>query len=232
MQRYATWHIWLGWLIAIPFLLWTISGVLMVARPIEEVRGTHLRIEPEQKPALTGNPRPIPFPEAAAPPISELRTFLQRGRAVTLATATDGSISRYDATTGESIGQLDEEEARAAIARSIRGGDRIAAMRAFEPDETPFDFRRPSPVWQATLEDGTYVYINRDSGEIEAVRTRWWRFYDLMWGLHIMDLQTREQPHNPLTVTFGVLAIFGSVLGTILLFRRRRARVSAPPAGG
>ena len=36
------WHIWLGWLIGVPMLLWTISGVLMVIRPIEEVRGTDL----------------------------------------------------------------------------------------------------------------------------------------------------------------------------------------------
>lgn len=229
MQRYARWHIWLGWLIAIPFLLWTVSGVLMVARPIEEVRGTHLRIEPEQKPTLKANPRPIPFRPDGTSQVVEMRSFVQRGRAVTLATATDGSISRFDATTGAPIPPLNEQEAREAVAASIRGGDRIAAMRSFEPEETPFDFRRASPVWQATLDDGTFVYINRNSGEIEAVRTRWWRFYDLMWGLHIMDLQTREQPHNPLTVTFGVLAIFGSVLGTILLFRRRKARVTAKP---
>ncbi|MCT2559113.1 PepSY domain-containing protein [Tsuneonella sp. YG55] len=231
MQRYARWHIWLGWLIAVPFLLWTVSGVLMVVRPIEEVRGTHLRIEPDQRPALEGSPRPIPFPVDTAPPVVEMRSFVQRGRAVTLVTASNGLVSRYDATTGEPIPALSEQEAREAIATSIRGGDKITAMRSFEPDETPFDFRRPSPVWQATLEDGTFVYINRASGEIEAVRTRWWRFYDFMWGLHIMDLQTREQPHNPLTVTFGILAIFGSLLGTVLLFRRRKARVTAPARG-
>ena len=59
------------------------------------------------------------------------------------------------------------------------------------------------------------------------MRTRWWRFYDLMWGLHIMDLETREQPHNPFTITFGILALAGAVLGSILLFRRRKRRVRA-----
>ena len=43
MARYARWHIWLGWLVGVPLLLWTLSGVAMVARPIEEVRGEHLR---------------------------------------------------------------------------------------------------------------------------------------------------------------------------------------------
>ena len=47
MIRFARWHIWLGWLVGVPLLLWTMSGVVMVARPIEEVRGDHLRIERE-----------------------------------------------------------------------------------------------------------------------------------------------------------------------------------------
>ena len=44
MQRFARWHIWLGWLVAVPLLLWTLSGLVMVARPIDEVRGNTLRI--------------------------------------------------------------------------------------------------------------------------------------------------------------------------------------------
>ena len=39
------------------------------------------------------------------------------------------------------------------------------------------DFRRPMPAWQISLADGTHVYIGRDTGEVEAVRTPFWRFY-------------------------------------------------------
>ena len=38
------------------------------------------------------------------------------------------------------------------------------------------------------MNDGTHFYVDAGSGEIVARRTRWWRFYDFMWGLHIMDL--------------------------------------------
>jgi hypothetical protein len=227
MARFARWHIWLGWLVAIPLVVWTASGLIMVARPIEEVRGTTLRTQPEKREALRGNPRPIAFRLDAAPQVIELRSYVQRGRAITLATAPDGTISRFDAETGASLPPLDEAEARAVVAASVKGGDRIAAMRAFSGEDAPVDYRRPDPVWQATLADGTRVYINRASGEVDAVRTRWWRLYDFMWGLHIMDLETREQPHNPLTVAFGTLALLGTVLGSVLLFRRRKARVGA-----
>jgi hypothetical protein len=46
MKLLARWHVWLGWLIGVPLLLWTFTGLWMVARPIEEVRSTALRAEP------------------------------------------------------------------------------------------------------------------------------------------------------------------------------------------
>ena len=39
MRRYARWHIWLGWVVGLPVLMWTVTGLFMVARPIDEVRG-------------------------------------------------------------------------------------------------------------------------------------------------------------------------------------------------
>ena len=50
-----------------------------------------------------------------------------------------------------------------------------------------------------------------------ATRTRFWRFYDLMWGLHIMDPAGREDTHNPFVIGFGVAALLVSILGAILL---------------
>jgi hypothetical protein len=226
MARFARWHIWLGWLVGVPVVLWTLSGVVMVMKPIEEVRGEHLRIEPVERPALPGSVRAGAPLKPGDKPIVDLHTFVQRGRAVTVATHADGAVSRYDAATGAPLPRLDESGARAALAAAIRGGDRPVALRAYAAAAVPLDLRKPVSVWQATLSDGTHVYINRDSGEIEAVRTAWWRFYDFMWGLHIMDLQTREDSHNPFVIAFGTLALFGSALGLALLFRRRKARVA------
>jgi ABC-type Mn2+/Zn2+ transport system permease subunit len=59
------------------------------------------------------------------------------------------------------------------------------------------------------------------------VRTRWWRTFDFVWGLHIMDLQTREDTHHPILIFFALLAVIGALFGCILMFRRRSARVGA-----
>jgi hypothetical protein len=226
MARFARWHIWLGWLVGVPLLLWTISGVAMVARPIEEVRGEHLRVNRVEALPL-GNPAPVLNQMGGTPTVKEVRSFVQRGQPVTLVTRLDGSVERWDAMRGTRLQPIDELEARAAVRAAIKGGNEVVSVRATAAEAPPIDFRKPVSAWQVALRDGTYVYVNRDSGEIEAVRTRWWRIYDFLWGIHIMDLKTREDSHNPFVIAFGLLALFGALLGCVLLFRRRKARVGA-----
>ena len=57
-----------------------------------------------------------------------------------------------------------------------------------------------------------------------ALRTKLWRAYDFMWGLHIMDLRGRENAHHPVLIGFAGLAFVGSLMGCVLLFRRRRRK--------
>lgn len=67
------------------------------------------------------------------------------------------------------------------------------------------------------MDDGTHFYVDGGSGEIVARRTKWWRVYDFMWGLHIMDLQGREETNNPWVVTFSALSLGMVLLALILL---------------
>lgn len=227
MQKFAKWHIWLGWLVGVPVLLWTVSGLVMVARPIETVRGTDLRKElPEQALPADANIA-VSLPSGTTRPVRSVTTQVERGETVTRIAYMDGTTDRFRAD-GSKMGPLTDVEARLIVAETIAGGDQVADVRKFAADAVPFDFRREMPVWQVALVDGTNVYVGIESGRVEAVRTRWWRFYDFMWGLHIMDLQTREDTHHPILITFAALSMFGALLGCILMFRRRKARVKVP----
>ena len=155
---------------------------------------------------------------------------MQDGRAVAVLTGLDGSVRRVDFATGARLPALDAAAARALVAGRIMGGDKVERVTLFPADKTPFDFRRPLAVWQVALEDGTNVYVGRDTGNIEAVRTRWWRAFDLAWGLHIMDLSEREDTSHPILILFAVISLAGALIGCVLMFRRRKARVTAPAA--
>ncbi|MGB7374798.1 PepSY domain-containing protein [Pontixanthobacter sp.] len=226
MRHLARWHIWLGWLVGIPIVMWTLSGLVMVARPIEEVRGEHLR-EPVEKAALPADTNiAIALPEGSDRPVRSVSTMMEGRQPVTTITYMNGAIERFG-PEGTQLPLIGEVQARLIVAQRIKGGDAVAGSTFFSADNAPFDFRRPIASWQVELEDGTHVYINQQTGEIAAVRTRWWRIFDFMWGLHIMDISEREDTSHPILIAFAALALTGSIFGCVLMFRRRKARAHA-----
>jgi uncharacterized iron-regulated membrane protein len=225
MRRLARWHIWLGWLVAIPLLLWTVSGLIMVARPIDEVRGTTMRINaPEQ--ALPANFTPaLPFLAPGQPSVAAYTLSMRHSVPTARVDYADKQVALFDARSGTRLTPLDRTAALETARRGVAGvSDTAISVTPFAANAVPFDFRKAMPVWQVALTDGTHIYVGRDTGEIEAVRTRYWRLFDFMWGLHIMDPQTREDTHHPLLIASAVLALVSVVFGTALLFRRRKAK--------
>ena len=222
MRRFAKWHIWLGWLAGLPILMWTVTGLVMTIKPIEEVRGNHLRIEREAAVLPAGNPFPIAFPVDDSARYTEMRVVRQGDRAVWLLTRDDDTVERYPADRAGPLDPIDEAYARSLVARDVVGGADPVQVRFFPADQAPFDLRRAIPAWQVALRDGSHVYVHGQTGEIAAVRTRFWRLFDTMWGLHIMDLSDREDTSHPILIAFAALSVIAALLGCILMFRRRR----------
>jgi hypothetical protein len=223
MRTLARWHIWLGWLVGVPIVLWLASGLFMTLRPLPDVRGDHLRREVPAQPLVIADGALL----APASDLMDMRITMQQGHAVAVLTGMDGTVTRVDVATGQNIAPLDAASARALVEQRIVGGEKVAAVRAFSAEQAPFDFRRPLAVWQVALADGTNVYVGRDTGEIEAVRTRWWRWFDLAWGLHIMDFSEREDTSHPVLIVFAALSLSGALVGCVLLFRKRKTRPGA-----
>ena len=217
MQRFARWHIWLGWAAALPLVLWTLSGVFMALRPIEEVRGEALRRPPAPFAAQ------VLVPPQLTAPVTKLALIQEGPRAVWVASLADKQQQRFSADSGALLGPVGVMEARALAENAFAGTAKLTGIKHFTANQSPLDLRRPRPSWQAAFDDGTHIYIDADTGEVLALRTRWWRAYDVMWGLHIMDPVGRENTSNWLLWLFGTAALITSLIGTTLLFRRRRA---------
>jgi hypothetical protein len=222
-SRLRRWHVWLGWLVGLPFLFWTASGLVMVAKPIEEVRGEH----------LIAKPNPISVAAPLVAPNVEGRQVV----AITLEPRADGPRweidfadggSRLaDPATGRLLPPLGAADASRELMARYEGTAKVAEVTRVAADSPPLELRRAMDGWRVRMDDGTHFYIDGGSGEIIARRTRWWRIYDFMWGLHIMDLQGREDTNNPWVVSFGVLSLGMVLLAFALLpltIRRRNAR--------
>ena len=220
MRRFARWHIWLGWLVGFPMLMWAVTGLFMVARPIEEVRGDHLRA-----PHAAIDPAGVVFPATIGEPIHEARLATQPNGPAWIVTAVDGRRWRHSARTGAALPPVIAAEARRIAEAAYAGRAAFAGTNYFPAGEAPLEARTGAAAWQARFADGTHVYIDDATGEVLALRTGQWRLYDAMWGLHIMDLQTRDDTHHPILILFAALSVIGALLGCTLLFRRRKARI-------
>lgn len=220
-QRLRRWHIWLGWIVGLPFLAWTVSGLVMVARPIETVRGEDLIAE---SPALPAGLSPVP-PVLGPRPLASLRLEPRPDGPRWLLKYADGGTRLADALSGRLLPPLGPAEAARIVEARYKGKARIAAVDRTSAEAPPLDLRRKVAAWRVTMSDGTRFYLDSATGEILARRTRWWRFYDLMWGIHIMDLKTREDAHNPLLIGFGIVALLTILLALVMLpltLKRRR----------
>ena len=220
------WHVWLGWLVGVPMIFWTVSGLVMVARPIEDVRGT----------SLIRDAAPIASTRGVVAPMIEGRTIAGmklESRAAGprwVISFADGGSRLADPATGALLPALGAADASREVMIRYTGEAKVVEASSVAADSPPLELRRAMDGWRVRMDDGTHFYVDAGSGEIIARRTRWWRIYDFMWGLHIMDLQGREETNNPWVVTFAALSVLMALLAIVLLpltvKRRNRKRVT------
>ena len=220
-SRLRRWHVWLGWLVGIPVLLWVVSGLFMVSRPMEEVRGEHL--VRERAPMRLSAPLVPPRVEGAM--LSSLALEQRAAGPRWVITLGDGNKRLADPATGALLPPVSAAEAVREVTSVYTGKSRIQSTSRTTAGDPPLELRRPIDTWKIAFDDGTNFYVDAATGQIVAKRTRWWRWFDLMWGLHIMDLETRENIHNPLVIGFAIFSVVMALLALALLpmtVRRRR----------
>lgn len=215
-------HLWLGVTIGLQVGIWLLSGLFMTWFPIEEVRGENLNSEPtlhsftnlSELPAIGTITEDIDF----VPQTIQLKYLSDR--AVLYLEGQDKKLL-LDAYTGEALSPISEEWARKiATAQYTGGGTIIDAVLYNDP---PREYARPGPVWAVQFDRPQQVkfYIDATTGELRAVRTRLWRVFDFMWGLHIMDWSTRENFNSwwiKMTAALAViLFLAGLTIGIIRL---------------
>ena len=162
MLRFARWHIWLGWLVGLPILMWTVTGLVMIARPLEEVRGDDLR--PEPAPLAIGAYAMPDFGE----PVSELQLVQQAIGPVWIVTTAEGARRRYFAPDATLLPPVIESEARQIAGHVYAGKARLETVAYIPYDEVPIELRRPVNAWRLHYSDDTNLYLEAATGELLA----------------------------------------------------------------
>ena len=206
-------HKYLSFFISLQLLLWTVSGIYFAFNKIELVRGEQYRLTESF---------PINFDE-----VKFSRSDVQQVKAInrlgeTIFVVSGGKGIEYLDSFGTPVNKLNKSEVFEIV--SLSSTLKPIDLEEITESSKGSEFRgRDLPLYKVTsLNDKDKkinLYLNVFSGEITAVRSLQWRIWDLMWGFHIMDWQTRDKINNIFLQIFSILALVSSISGILLFFK-------------
>ena len=237
------WHKWirkghryLGLLIGIQFLMWTIGGLYFSWTSLDEVHGSDLigpaptlaqdlplaSLETLQQNAAGRISRMelVPLSETAA--VYRIQYDQPEGHPET---------QLFNAHTGLARDALSEEESLALARQRYTGNAGILAVRRLDASGPHHEYRElPLPAFAFTFEDDrrTTIYVAPEQARVTSIRNSKWRIFDFLWMLHTMDYAGRDNFNNRLLQAFSIFGLLTIASGFALfvvsspLFRKKR----------
>lgn len=216
-------HKWLGLIVGLQVLLWTVSGLVFAWLDHHDVSAEHSTRSTEPGVLTRATTLAEPATWMSGPSVSdilEVRLASMPDRWVWRIQTVDG-VTLRSADTGEIL-EIREDVVRQLAQQQYVGQGQLASI-AFHAAAT-VETRDAGPTWEARFDDekGTTLYFSADDGSLVETRNSTWRLFDFFWMLHTMDYKGRDNFNNPLVITVGMAALWLSLSGLILLFRSFR----------
>lgn len=213
-------HKWVGLILGLQFVLWTISGTAMALIDQDAVGGhgggaSHAaplaewgRIARPGDVAGTLSATGVTLRSLAGRPVYELQGASE--------------IRLIDAATGVPIA------VDAALARHVVTAATAAQVRRVTfLEEAPLEAREhKGAMWRVDLADAEErsAYVSATTGRLLEVRGSAWRWWDFFWMLHNMDYANRASFNHPLIVFVASGTLWLSLTGFYLLFKSFKRR--------
>lgn len=196
------------------------TGLYMVIVDIDFIHGD---------PLVRNLQQPITVPDSSRVNVTKLLMLYPDATRISLQTVmaeTRYSITtpdnRYliDPDTAEVLSPLDEKTAR-DIARFHFNGTAAIKNASLINSNPPMEIQtRRLPLWRIDFDDrfSSSFYIDPYSGKLATRRHQYWRIFDFLWMLHIMDYDERTDAHNLLLIIAEITGLAFTITGLWLLF--------------
>lgn len=212
-------HKWVGLIIALQFVVWMGSGLVMSLLDHDSVQGHAHRADhgghaPPAWPVDSLDPARVV--SGAGQPVQSLEAAWLLERPVYRVTGKEGPWL-VDAATAAPVA-ID-----AATARKIAEADYVGEGKARAPmrlEQANLESRtHEGPIWRVDFDDadGTTLYVSALDGRILERRNDAFRLFDIVWMLHIMDYTGRQDFNNPLVVMMAAGGTWIALSGVWLL---------------
>ena len=235
MKLYRTLHRYLGVVIGIQFLFWTVGGAFFAWSDLEQIHGD---LNKKSKPVFEGfhewkNPDLIfasldinDKPDS----VISFKAIDILGEPVYQVSWIQNSVIRHvlvEAKTGKIRKPLNEYEAAKLAELSFTPESKVDNVEFLNTENVNrhHEYRnQPLPAYAITFKhpSGTVVYVSAELGEVLKFRNSNWRVFDFFWMLHTMDYKGRHNFGNLLLRLFSVLGFLTVLSGFWLFFKSWR----------
>jgi uncharacterized iron-regulated membrane protein len=239
-------HRYLGLILGIQFLMWTIGGLYFSWSNIDEIHGDFQKKEATLlssdislvSPSLAlGNIKKnhpvdsvvsIQLIEVLGKPVYQIRCISAiHQRAGHL----DMSMMNHlaDAETGSLRGALTKEESIEIAKNHFLGNSEVTSVEYLTSTNSHHEYREsPLPAYAVSFDhpSGTVVYVSTELGTVQKFRNQKWRVFDFLWMLHTMDYQSRDNFGNTLLRSFSIFGLVTVLSGFLLLIVSSKAHRS------
>jgi len=217
-------HKWLMLFLGIQFVIWTVSGAYMVIFDIDYIHGDSLVVNHQSKIDVDNINYTLGDLLAAYPAAEniEMSVFIDQGVYRFIIKIGDEKIQYLiAASNGQQLSPLNEDLAKRAAQHYYSGEGNIVDVELIT-ENPPFELsRRRLPAWRVNFNDlgSPSIYVSAQSGKLVTKRHEFWRFFDLMFSLHVMDYED-EDPSNQLLFWFVLFSLIASLFGFVLTYFR------------
>ena len=231
-------HRYLGLILGIQFLLWTLGGLYFTWSNMDEVHGD---FERKRVPLLSADLAlvspsavldsirqshrldslvSIQLIDILGKPFYQVRCVSVLHDMATHQHSTAGMNHLADAVTGKLRGPLTREEAISVASRHFTGEHAVSNVEYLTETSSHHEYReQPLPAYAITFSNSsrTTVYVAAALGTVQKFRNDKWRIFDFLWMLHTMDYESRDEIGNILLRIFSIFGLV-TVLSGFLLF--------------
>ena len=208
-------HRYLGLLLGIQFLFWTVSGLYFSWTNLDEIHGdqfkkidvNHTEFSGLISPSMLDLKNPIKFLELRE--IDSYPYYFINNKFL------------YNAIDGKKKNEIDEEEAVKIANKYIREDFKVSYVEKITETGPHHEYRErllPAYVISYDTKDNLKAYVSTIDGRFQTVRHRNWRWFDFLWMTHTMDYEGRDDFNNKILRAFSLLGLITVMSGFLLWF--------------
>lgn len=218
-------HRYIGLLVSIQLLLWTIGGIWFAWNDIESIRGTHLRnldIKPPTNQQMLSSQIAIDsIDDFASLHSLQVINFINEPAYRINYSATDKTEKQQliNAVTGKHITDITKQQAVQIAKLNANFAAEVANIELITQTGKHHEYRaKPMPAWAVTFDysGSPTFYVSTKLATLTSVRHTSWRIFDFFWMLHTMDYEGRDDFGNWLIKIFSIIALITAISGIAL----------------